>query len=492
MEFVQFLSCDNKTEKIMDDKSFGFKFGFIYNEQKFQVYSIYYMLENMNHTKRFVESLESQDIVVDACIFLIQTDLSPYSSRVIKMLSKYLGLKAHMVSVVCIKENIEDFEAKVKPEQEKQLKENIKIDFKTITPCFLTQYPLNSTLNKICSKYRNDTQSRVTTELSNILNDKSSTFTIRSLDCRKIHDIYFKINWSNRVDLQGIDLDLNECALLSSSSKNERGSVGKLKEMGWMELTKRDYGEIPKNFTNIDYNYNGVVFLKEELDQVLIAIAHRGTQFDHLGNVIADLEIVDNGYTQIVRYGLELEKRALDYVIKNVCRDNLKKTVRLVHVGFSLGGFIAAFCAKEVVNYTNIKRFVKYGVSLDAPGVLKDILRDEDLHSNVVNYFIVPNLVNTCNQHIGKKYQICDDSLNVKTRQGNVDIELALSQIHLISEELDHTLRSHNLDLLLDLTRNSLNLRRVRRWPLAETKVIKSSNGNSTLKHKRDNDITYF
>ena len=127
--------------------------------------------------------------------------------------------------------------------------------------------------------------------------------------------------------------------------------------------------------------------------------------------------------------------------------------IKIIHTGFSLGGFIAAACVLENFNANNI-----YAVTFDSPGY--DFLVVPKININqkekyIVNYVAYPNLVNTCQKHIGKIIQIfkpmpTDENVTITTT------------------ELLNTLFNHKRELFVKTLSEGINLYPASDWPRAD------------------------
>jgi hypothetical protein len=161
-----------------------------------------------------------------------------------------------------------------------------------------------------------------------------------------------------------------------------------LLHLGWHPLpTSEEYsGES-------HHGYFGVAYWHQSHDgRVELVFAHRGTCFslDKVGNVLADIAIAAEQTPAI----LEETARYIGYINKKISKWPVIPT-QITHTGFSLGGFIAG-----AVTALTDKQDVR-AVTFDAPGV--DYLPDKH-HSaprRIRNFVSHPNLVNTCNQHVG-------------------------------------------------------------------------------------------
>ena len=101
------------------------------------------------------------------------------------------------------------------------------------------------------------------------------------------------------------------------------------------------------------------------------------------------------------------------------------KNAQVIHTGFSLGGFIADCCVNIPQN--------SCAVSFDAPGC-DFLMRDG---RRIVDYVTNPNLVNSCNAHVGEVRRLsffaAKDTSNELARGISVLKDKEYSLVELIS-----------------------------------------------------------
>lgn len=255
------------------------------------------------------------------------------------------------------------------------------------------------------------------------------------------------------------------------------------------------------------HGYFGVAYIKvkpgtREIEEIVIA--HRGTCFNKIGNILADIEIAQGIPPKI----LEAATSYLNTLFAQY--PNINPT-KITHTGFSLGGFIAGACA----GLSNCSK--THAVTFDAPGIahMKHLFsRNPGLENRIVNYVTIPNLVNTCNAQVGSVRQIHSSHLQdgLKT-ENEVAFELNLSDLGLSSlpelasmhtstdllawlnekekqelksdntnktmAELTRTLYSHNLGEIINTaqahTEKMLPYCAVFQWPTASNTLIYDS-----------------
>lgn len=159
--------------------------------------------------------------------------------------------------------------------------------------------------------------------------------------------------------------------------------------------------------------YYAVIYLNEQNKQIVLA--HRGTKLEWLdllrpdSPVKTDIKGILNG--NIVKQQMEAykaAKAAVEYASEN--------NYHLSITGHSLGAWLAELstyhCYKDF-GYSNIK-----AVTFDSPGSKESIEKfksnidstrtnfDPALQLDIVTYFSLPNIVNSCNKHIGTVYAV--------------------------------------------------------------------------------------
>lgn len=266
-----------------------------------------------------------------------------------------------------------------------------------------------------------------------------------------------------------------------SEKENFKANQRYLREQGWKRITHTR----EKN----TFGYYGVAYQRG--DEVVIV--HRGTQFYEFGNLAADLLLAAG------RDQNPILDEAAAFTDQCVRRFRSLDGIKITHVGFSLGGYIAGTMAARNIPHDDV-----HAVTFDAPGVTPQDHRPDDraLKTRVKNYFLDPNLVNTCNPHHGCKYHVTDDPTNKPPEdQHNIDIHdfFSLMQppsslprhhthqqfaawldegilqsrssesvptfVRIISDAFS----SHNIERFIDHFANADNPRptRVHQWPLA-------------------------
>jgi hypothetical protein len=155
------------------------------------------------------------------------------------------------------------------------------------------------------------------------------------------------------------------------------------------------------------------------------------------------------------------EKNIMDSIHKSYGWD---QNIKIIHTGFSLGGFIAAACVIKKYDTNN-----RYAVTFDSPGYdyLLPSKPNEKFKEHFINYVAYPNLINTCQSHIGKIIQI------FKPGTPNADI------INISVIEIFYTYSNHQIRKFVDVLSKGIKLYPVIcNWPKAEysSEIVKLMN----------------
>jgi hypothetical protein len=294
-----------------------------------------------------------------------------------------------------------------------------------------------------------------------------------------------------------------------------------LEQKGWIALSTSE------QFGVSNHGYFGVAYCKlNKTDKTAkVVIAHRGTCFNgidsrnaptSIGNLLADIEIADGRAPGI------LQESVFSYITKlfksnfydNTITDQIKlgkyTVTEVMHTGFSLGGFIAGACVALDTSSLGIFK----AVTFDAPGIgrLNFRIPKTDAEKRIVNYLTKPNLVNTCNQHIGSKrelvigfdqimeqqaeqieFKVDFSDLGFGASRGSFseledqDQEQKRKWLETGMKELRYTTSVHNLDTIIEraAARQRISYKDVYQWPLADFKIIRGS-------AYKNPDITHF
>lgn len=276
-------------------------------------------------------------------------------------------------------------------------------------------------------------------------------------------------------------------ALSADERRVHRQREKQLKDAGWIPLsTSEELG-----ISSVQHGYFGVAYYHPRTQRVIFA--HRGTCFSKTGNLLADIEIAEQKHPRI----LEDVNRYVSQVLR-LQKARKVKVSELIHTGFSLGGFIAG--AKAGLSVSKKVSAVVF----DAPGIghLENVA--PDAATRITHYVTRPNLVNTCNSHVGPVIQLM---AFVDPRQKErVDFKLDLTNLGLAPparldsswtveemradaakraaakkaalsvqcgmQELAETLDSHNLDRVITALENSSPRQMVYLWPTATNEFL--------------------
>lgn len=261
---------------------------------------------------------------------------------------------------------------------------------------------------------------------------------------------------------------------LNQQTKNlYQNRLNILLSKGWCAFPTTEELNIGKEF-----GYFAVAFYKlhEESKTAEIIVAHRGTNFDELENVLADLAIAEGLQPAI------LKDAVFKYISHVYCagvnhNGETYEVKRIIHTGFSLGGFIAGACA-GLSEYSNTE-----AVTFDAPGIGNLKVNAKLVEKRIINYVTVPNLINTCNAHIGEVRQL--PLYESSSQKEHVEFSMNFSEIEnspqtpkignlAIFNEINSTIRTHNLaDIRRFMERNSnWKYRTIYRWPIALNVIV--------------------
>jgi hypothetical protein len=374
--------------------------------------------------------------------------------KILSIFKEYFSIEIDSVCLICEENYFVENDASnqllsLKREQFKS---------KNFEKIFLKICEHNPEIENIFNEYRAESKNRIRNLLIEVFKNSRKISIPDNLE-----NIYRFADWPNKVNFD-LDLEIFECALACDSTKNNPESRDILIRKEWLELEDSEKLDIKK------YGYVGKCWSYErnDYDELILLFAHRGTQFNKMGNILADLDIASQIKPKILQEALKYEKLILD---------KIQESKKIVHTGFSLGGYIAAECA--TVKTGNFK---KYAVAFDSPGIefessLKNYSEFEDY---IESYFLVPNIVNTCHKHVGKMFEI-ESGINVEKESTSINTESKLIS------EIEHAYNSHDLDLIIRLTRKYVSIRRVKEWPIA-----KNNTEFDSLAHSSDNKIIYY
>ena len=315
------------------------------------------------------------------------------------------------------------------------------------------------------------------------------------------HDCILFCSMSSNLEKRFLDtLDKPENQLQKAAHIQR---VDQLKQSNWKSFETSAELNIGK-----EYGYFGVCYYRLDNDTKCaeIVFAHRGTCIDEKGNILADIAIAERQNPAIVTSAaFEYIKEAFgnrnfyDGSIPNdrkfqitISKQSYTIT-KITHTGFSLGGFIAGACA-GLTNYPIVR-----AITFDAPGI--GALHNKDTAKNrIINYVLKPNMVNTCNVHVGEvrelliTYQDLGElvqNLNFKIEFNNLGFTLPkaftpeeqeqksrMENFTRGREELDRTLVTHNFNTIdtiikfMETQDGKPKYKKVLLWPVATNIVL--------------------
>jgi hypothetical protein len=147
--------------------------------------------------------------------------------------------------------------------------------------------------------------------------------------------------------------------------------------------------------------YFGAIYINDEIQQVVLA--HRGT--DSLEAILEDMRGI------LLNRISPQKEEAFVFVVDAINLVRSKQDYRLSFTGHSLGAFLAelsVFYAHDHFKYQDVN-----AVTFESPGSYESL---EQMQSHlkriileqldIVGYVSYPNLINTCNKHVGTLYHI--------------------------------------------------------------------------------------
>jgi ankyrin repeat protein len=207
---------------------------------------------------------------------------------------------------------------------------------------------------------------------------------------------------------------------------------------------------------NTKNGYFGAAYCHPEHQQVVIA--NRGTKFTNLGALWSDIKgVLHNQYVQQMESASTFAHKVVE-VLRNVNQEK-GTSFHVFFTGHSLGGWLAqvtTFTTKYVMMEQNTflksdnetHSFHPHTVVFDSPGC-KDMLsqmadkfdvrldgRSIDIeHLDITSYLSAPNLINTCNLHLGMVYRIFPD----------------LSEKSWLEKYTPYTIQAHGMDNIVQV-----------------------------------------
>ena len=288
---------------------------------------------------------------------------------------------------------------------------------------------------------------------------------------------------------------------------------------GWDILCTSKSPDYKKDYDKEDYF--GIVFRHKSTGQIVAA--HKGTEVKW-GDILADTHL----FLQRIPKQYEIAKSFIAQVEKDYLLDIKGKpqysSNTILHTGHSLGAGLAELLA-SIHNQS--------AVTFDSPGV-KEILenkfgKESYNTNNIIGYLTRPNIVNTCNHHIGYRLKLnllgLEDQPSIATDAMGVGGYLAglfgfkqtkqyLYNTRNITEIVLKQLQSHSLDNIIQIFESETGScittpSTIVKWPhgvqacisLEDTAALELKQkinfvdpnviSNAILKHKVENTIGY-
>ncbi|KAJ6215349.1 hypothetical protein RDWZM_009849 [Blomia tropicalis] len=260
----------------------------------------------------------------------------------------------------------------------------------------------------------------------------------------------------------------------------------------YKDKTKASYINLPNGWKflttaenlSTSNGYFGATFWNPEREQVVIA--HRGTELTNIGAVWTDIQSI---YGNKVASQISSAITFSHYVQRIFAEiDNEYGThFKMFITGHSLGGWLAQICTFSVKYLTIMDDdktyFVKskedghhaHTVVFDSPGckpMLQQLQREFDVRYDnveklpidcldITSYLSAPNLINTCNPHVGKIYRVFIDFSN----------KSFFNEYNLQTHEIKNILEAFDKKIgLFKKENDKFNIKEVVDWP--ETSIL--------------------
>ncbi len=169
-------------------------------------------------------------------------------------------------------------------------------------------------------------------------------------------------------------------------------------------------------------NYFGVIYINHQINHIVLA--HRGTD--------SIKALIENLYG-IFLNKISLQKKEAFSLVKEAVQLAKEHCCGLSFTGHSLGAFLAelsVFYCKGELEFPNIN-----AVTFESPGSvdsLKTMQSNLKLYTivlddlDIVEYVSYPNLINTCNHHVGTLYMVSSDL----GKHGQLPVWSRLKEVH--------------------------------------------------------------
>ncbi len=182
----------------------------------------------------------------------------------------------------------------------------------------------------------------------------------------------------------------------------------KLSQLGWEKLSSQPMIN--------DVGYCGIAY-KHPVKRHIV-IAHRGTDFKIIQNILSDLQVAILELPKSQKYAKDFSESVRDL--------DLFKEYSYSETGHSLAAIYAE---------ANSKYFSCQAVTFDSPGCVEILSLSEAEQDNIINYVSAPDLVNTCGQHPKNTVRIFVPHINLDGLSVD-DFKKKMAKINLFSSGL--------------------------------------------------------
>lgn len=147
----------------------------------------------------------------------------------------------------------------------------------------------------------------------------------------------------------------------------------------------------------------------------------------------------------------------------------------IVHIGHSLGGFLAEFVSCFMTNWKNL---LNNGcITFDSLGTEPFLPRfgiTKPLNNFNFHFFECPNIANTANHHVGTRYQV--GNVPYKPQGHNSNVGWVSNRN---SRELLTFMHYHRLETMIDLLQaKTVKIAEIEKWPVAHNHFLDASSLN--------------
>ncbi len=283
-------------------------------------------------------------------------------------------------------------------------------------------------------------------------------------------------------------LDVTIDFMSEKERKITNGIIRILTESGWQAFEgSTQPNDIFPHAYHGETGYGGCAFFNRNTKQLIIS--HRGLQFNENGNLAAALLMtLQQTPTPLFDQAKQFTQRAIAEYIRKFG----EPPTRIVHAGFSLGGYISSYCAGvSSIEFSS----QHYAICYDSPGAKNDVERyfqgREDFSPHIQRHIFLlltsPNIVNVTNPHFGQVLQISHyRDITRHTYKPEVAFTISFQgvQIGCVNGDtvlnavgrLSETMRTHDQDrlrkILSDQSYFETHPVTPNAWPLAENRFL--------------------